>query len=85
MPDQIITVETIVRDKLKELGADGLCLPDGECGCGLDDLAPCGDGFPESCRPAWKKICRRCRTAAYFNKPLVGGWICDDCKEAGCA
>jgi hypothetical protein len=23
------------------MGADGLCNSDGECGCGIDDLAPC--------------------------------------------
>lgn len=29
----------IIIEKLKELGADGLCGED--CGCGLDDLFPC--------------------------------------------
>jgi hypothetical protein len=33
----------IVRDYLKQHGHDGLCHVESECGCGLDDLAPCGD------------------------------------------
>lgn len=32
---------------LRAAGADGLVVP-GECGCGLGDFAPCGDGpYPE--------------------------------------
>ena len=42
----------IVREKLIEMGADGLCT-DG-CGCGVDGLAPCCDYFGR-CVPA-KKI-----------------------------
>jgi len=33
----------LLSKKLAGLGADGLCNPDAECGCGLDDLAPFGD------------------------------------------
>lgn len=36
-----ISVETMIRYHLEALGADGLCNPDEECGCGLDDLVPC--------------------------------------------
>ena len=35
------TVDDIIRTVLVEMGADGLCNPDGECGCGIEDLAPC--------------------------------------------
>ena len=28
--------------QLQDLGADGLCNPEEGCGCGMDDLAPCG-------------------------------------------
>lgn len=36
-----MTVHEIVIEKLRELGADGLCIPGLECGCGIDDLSPC--------------------------------------------
>ena len=32
---------------------DGLCNSDYECGCGVDDFAPCGDSF-RNCKPAYK-------------------------------
>lgn len=42
----------IVIEWLKQHGADGLCEPDTECGCGLEDFAPCGDGPYPHCKPA---------------------------------
>lgn len=33
-------IEMVIA-KLKEIGADGLC--NNDCGCGLDDIAPCGN------------------------------------------
>jgi hypothetical protein len=39
----MITVKSILINRLKEIGADGLCNPGEECGCGMDDLAPCFD------------------------------------------
>lgn len=39
-----MTVREIVRDYLKANGYDGLFSP-GECGCTLDDLAPCEGGW----------------------------------------
>jgi hypothetical protein len=36
----MITVKDILIERLKQLGADGLYCD--HCGCGLDDLAPCG-------------------------------------------
>jgi hypothetical protein len=39
-------VKTIVEDAIREGGAAGLCNDD--CGCGMDDFAPCGDGpYPD--------------------------------------
>ena len=44
----------ILCNALKEMGADGLC--NFECGCELDDLAPCG-GEINGCVAA-KKVSR---------------------------
>ena len=44
-----MTVIDIVRARLTEIGADGLCTDD--CGCGIADLAPCGDWIG-GCVPA---------------------------------
>lgn len=38
-----MTVREIVKEYLREHGFNGLCSEDGECGCGIDDLFPCGD------------------------------------------
>lgn len=46
------TVITIVADHLRSIGADGLVCPAAECGCKIDDLAPCEDHFGE-CQPGW--------------------------------
>ena len=35
------SVNDLLRAALIEMGADGLCNPYTECGCGLDDFAPC--------------------------------------------
>lgn len=37
------TVEDMLREALLKMGADGLCLYNGECGCSLSDLAPCSN------------------------------------------
>ncbi len=34
-------VAEMVSEWLRTNGYDGLCNPDAECGCGLDDLVPC--------------------------------------------
>jgi len=48
-----MTVKEILIEKLKALGADGLCCEG--CGCGLDDLMPCVSNC-DSCEPARKTI-----------------------------
>lgn len=53
------TVKEILQKWLKDNGYDGLAAAD--CGCGLDDLFPCGDCF-EHCKPARKRMCCDCNT-----------------------
>ena len=36
-----MNVKEMLQKALREMGANGLCDPDEECGCALDDLAPC--------------------------------------------
>lgn len=48
----------IVEEYLRSRGYDGLCNPDTECGCGLDDFTPCGIEIGD-CVPAYKHV-RRC-------------------------
>lgn len=47
-------VKDMVISYLKTHNYDGLCYED--CGCGLDDLAPCGE-MNENCRAAYKVKC----------------------------
>ena len=42
----------MVKEELKQMGADGLCNTDTECGCEIADLAPCGQICGE-CDAAW--------------------------------
>jgi hypothetical protein len=49
-----MTVKEIVKDWLKGHGYEGLC--EDECGCGLDDFAPCADGPFPTCKPAMTKV-----------------------------
>lgn len=46
------TVIQIIKDHLVTIGADGLVMPDAECGCELADFAPCGGAFGE-CEPGY--------------------------------
>jgi len=52
--DEQKTVEGILRDWLQENGYNGLW-NDEPCGCGVDDLAPCGE-TPLDCMPGHKGI-----------------------------
>lgn len=45
-----MNVKEIIIEKLKEIGADGLC--DEDCGCSIDDLFPCYTCNLSNCVPA---------------------------------
>ena len=41
-----------VKAYIRQHGGDGLCFK-GECGCGLDDIMPCGESIDDlNCLPA---------------------------------
>jgi hypothetical protein len=52
-----MTVREIVIEKLKALGAEGLCNDDLECGCEIEDLCPCDSRVPMGCGPGRKVPC----------------------------
>jgi hypothetical protein len=43
--------------RIEAAGYDGLCNIDGDCGCPVDDLAPCVDSNPFHCKWAYIKPC----------------------------
>jgi len=53
----------IVKKYLTENGYDGLCNADTECGCGLNDFAPCGDGPYPTCETAKARPLKECEYA----------------------
>jgi len=75
-----MTVKEIILDYLKNNNYDGLCNPDIECGCGIDDLMPCSEEFGvEDCHTAYKKQCKKC------NDRDIGGECLYDCtRDDGC-
>lgn len=46
-----MNVHDIIQSHLKEIGAEGLANGDEECGCDINDLAPCGEACM-GCVPA---------------------------------
>jgi len=54
-----MTLKELVITALKEKGYSGLCDPDAPCGCGLDDIAPCGSAcnIIYNCQPAYEIKC----------------------------
>lgn len=45
-----MTINEILKEWLQDHEYNGLCFPDFECGCGIDDLMPCGEPNPR-CEP----------------------------------
>jgi hypothetical protein len=44
-------LQEFVLAALRSQGFKGMC--DGECGCGIEEFAPCGDGPYSECAPAY--------------------------------
>ncbi len=47
-------VKEIIENYLKENGYSGLCYPEEDCGCQLEDLYPCSSDCPLDCQPGYK-------------------------------
>lgn len=47
-----MTIKEIIAKHLTDNGFDGLVYP-GECGCEVDDIAPCGE-YCLDCEPGYK-------------------------------
>ncbi len=50
-----MNVKEIIQKYLKANEFDGL-FEDGECGCLIDDLAPCGSDALLDCKPGYKRL-----------------------------
>ena len=50
-----MNAKDVLKKALAGMGADGLYNWYIECGCGLDDLAPCDECNLDECEPAKKK------------------------------
>lgn len=59
----------ILKAHLETNGFDGLVQPEGECGCELSDLRPCGSDFGD-CRPAYR----------HPDPSGEGDWVMSECK-----
>jgi hypothetical protein len=60
-----MNVHDIIQSHLKEIGAEGLANGDEECGCDIDDLAPCGEACME-CVPAHRCFIRGLSDPGYI-------------------
>lgn len=48
----------IIKEYLIKNKYDGICNPELECGCGLNDFIPCDCLDFNECYPAYKGICK---------------------------
>jgi hypothetical protein len=60
-----MNVHDIIQSHLKEIGAEGLANGDEECGCDINDLAPCGEACME-CVPAHRCFIRGLSEPGYI-------------------
>lgn len=58
MEEYMMSWDTYLRCCIRKVGGDGLVCIEGECGCSIDDLRPCGMGYDEmtECYPAKGKM-----------------------------
>lgn len=57
---------------------DGLCRPQSDCGCAIDDLWPCGDPCP-SCQAAYRSSCENCGSPMFVTNKKSK--LCLNCEE----
>lgn len=79
-----LTVRDLLIQRLHAMGADGLATED--CGCGIDDLAPCGldclDCEPaiyDDCADIWSSIDHNDRPACLWEEYQSSGSYEDCC------
>ena len=47
-----MNAKSLLKKALTDMGADGLCNAESDCGCGLDDFEPCLVCNLDECVPA---------------------------------
>ncbi len=73
-----MNVKEIVQEWIRGEDKDGLWNPEIPCGCGLDDLAPCGD-IKAECEAALASKCKNCGNEWYYCKKQII-LTCDMCR-----
>lgn len=54
----IMLRKDVIKERMKQNGYNGLCNQVYRCGCGIDNLAPCGEYIDlVACVPAKKRFC----------------------------
>ena len=62
-------MQRLTKKAIRHAGADGLCAED--CGCGLDDLRPCGDK-DAPCELAFRLVCGECGRQTFYPVDMRG-------------
>lgn len=68
-----MNVIEMAKHYLQTRGYEGLCYPDFDCGCDIDDLAPCCE-MTERCQAAW-------RTESGYIPVKNGEYVCPVCGQ----
>ena len=63
------SIKSIISDWLISNGYDGLCNPEAECGCRLDDLMCCKSPYEDNC------VCAYLVPNLDFDGNGLGEWI----------
>ena len=78
-----MNVIDIVAEYLRANKYDGLCLPEHECACLLDDLAPCR-AMSESCQPG-RRVNVSAGTPCWCDESGTDHWHIEAADDASCS
>lgn len=74
-----MTAKQMLTERLQADGYSGLYNTWAECGCGIDDLAPC-DGIQLECVAGHRQTCKSCGEEFTSDKKL-GACPDEDCRQ----
>jgi hypothetical protein len=79
MSDKPVYVYEILEQAIRAAGGQGLCNPEIDCGCGLDDLVPC-ESDPSFCQIGFEVRCEKCGQVWYYATRNEDTKLCVDCQ-----